>query len=55
MLDVKTVIVQTLRHYELLPKGEKPIFTVEIVTRSINGIQMAIVPRTSSYIKTEQK
>lgn len=46
MLDIKTVVSQILRNFELLPKGEEPLISFEIVSRAINGMQMALAPRT---------
>lgn len=45
LLEIKTILVKILMHFELLPTDHTPDFTSEIVLRSSNGIYIAIKPR----------
>lgn len=44
-LDLKTVVSRMLLNFELIGVGEEPIITYEIVSRSLNGIQLGLKPR----------
>lgn len=46
MLEIKAVISKLLRNFELLQAGEEPDMLIELITRSRNGIQMGIKPRS---------
>lgn len=43
--SIKTSIAKVLKHYELVPIGEDPIITHELLSRSINGMQMGLTLR----------
>lgn len=45
MLEMKSSISKVLRHFELLPAGEEPIPLMELILRSMNGIQLGLKPR----------
>lgn len=46
MLEIKSTISKILRYYELLPLGEAPITSMELVLRTKNGVQMGLRNRT---------
>lgn len=48
LLDIKTIVSKMLRNFELLPVGEEPIISFEVVSRAINGMQMGLKPRVYS-------
>lgn len=45
MLDIKTVVSKMLLNFELIPMGDVPILTIELVLRSLNGTQLGLRPR----------
>lgn len=45
ILDLKTVVTKMLLNFELLPVGDLPIITYELVTKSLNGMQLGLKPR----------
>lgn len=45
ILDMKTVVTKMLLNFELLPAGDEPIITYEIVSRALNGMQFGLKPR----------
>lgn len=45
MLEMKSSISKVLRHFELLPVGEAPIPLMELILRSMNGVQLGLRPR----------
>ncbi|KAJ6637667.1 Cytochrome P450 4d2 [Pseudolycoriella hygida] len=45
LLLIKTVVVQILRNYEIVSKGEAPILFPQIVLRSKNGVQIGLKNR----------
>ncbi|XP_037914477.1 cytochrome P450 4d2-like [Hermetia illucens] len=45
MLEMKCTVSKILRYFELLPMGEEPKTTANLVTRSTNGINLGIRPR----------
>ncbi|XP_017852670.1 cytochrome P450 4d2 isoform X1 [Drosophila busckii] len=46
ILEMKSTISKTLRHFELLPLGPEPICTLSLVLRSKNGMHMGLRPRS---------
>lgn len=48
LLEMKSTISKLLRYYELLPMGDAPITSSELVLRSKNGIQIGLKPRIPS-------
>lgn len=45
LLDLKTIITRMLLNFEIIAAGDEPIITYEIVSRSLNGVQLALKPR----------
>lgn len=45
ILDLKTVITKVLLNFELLPVGDSPIITYELVSKALNGMQLGLKPR----------
>lgn len=45
ILEMKSTISKILRNYELLPLGEDVRPMMNLVTRSVNGVQMGLKPR----------
>lgn len=46
IICMKIALVRVLQHYELIAMGEEPIIQNEIVSRPVNGFQMALKLRT---------
>lgn len=44
-LEIKSSISKILRHYELLPLGEPPKTSFELILRTKNGIQLGLKER----------
>ncbi|XP_055325679.1 cytochrome P450 4d2-like [Sitodiplosis mosellana] len=47
IFSIKIALTRVLQHYELLAMGQEPIIQKEIISRSINGFQMALKLRTT--------
>lgn len=45
ILSIKTALIKILQNFELVPAGEEPIISFEVVSRAVNGMQMALKPR----------
>lgn len=45
MLEMKSVISNILRNFELLPMGDEPDLRMELVLRTKNGVQLGLKPR----------
>lgn len=45
MLEMKSTISKIILHFELLPQGEEPIPLMELILRSMNGIQLGLKRR----------
>lgn len=46
MLELKCVLSNVLRHFEMLPLGEEPDVCTEIVLRTKNGVQLGMKARS---------
>lgn len=46
MFSIKMVVCRILQCFEVVEMGDDPITQNEVITRSINGFQMAIKMRT---------
>lgn len=42
MFSIKTVLCRILQRFELIEMGDEPIIQNELISRSINGFQMAL-------------
>ncbi|XP_037028826.1 cytochrome P450 4d2-like [Bradysia coprophila] len=45
LLLIKTIVVQVLRNYEIIPKGVAPVIFPQIVLRSKNGVEVGLKSR----------
>lgn len=45
ILDMKTVVSKMLLNFELIPGGDEPILTFQLILRTLNGIQLGLIPR----------
>lgn len=53
MLEMKSVISNILRNFELLAVGDEPDLRMELVLRTKNGVQLGLKPRKYDWMSHE--
>lgn len=47
ILSIKAALIKLIQNFEFIPMGDAPILSFEVVTRAVNGMQLAIKLRSN--------
>ncbi|RVE41958.1 hypothetical protein evm_013398 [Chilo suppressalis] len=46
MMEMKVTISEIIRKFKVLPTGDEPQLSADLILRSLNGVKLKIVPRS---------